>query len=303
MLAVGIIGGILFLSTWLLGLILGFLIPPLGILLFGIALGGYLIIGPFLPLLVAQVSQAQALTTLNSITGETVVYGPGWHFRFPWETITAGDNISLEERTEIRDKLTIATKNDELKAKLSFQWRPEIEKLMIFRRLDDSTVNKGLFEAAERLTSSIFALLTAEQARANQSAISAIILRGFKKYEDGEKAKEAVKALKYEGVTEDVREHIEQMLLAFRQESEGLEESYGITVTQVNLSDVDFSEQVQKARSARSEHDSLLALYYEIAGDKEEYDKMSQEDKRKVRAEARAIMGKAREQQINFGNF
>lgn len=309
--ALTIIGIVVAFSIVVVNFVVGSFVPPLGVFLLGTAVGGMIINGPILSYIVVQVSQAQALTAMDMIKKVAVVYGPGWHFRYPWEEITERDNISLEERTVVKKDLTIAAKDDQLKVKISFQWRPDIRILVNFRNLAESTIQEGIFEATERLISSIFALLTADEARVNQSSISQIALIGFKRPHSEKEGKEivslaekAISSLRGQSKerTIEMQDQIRDILTPFRELSHDLEGSYGIVVTQVNVSDVDFSESVQKARATRAEHEELLSLYYEIAGGKEAYHRLPEEDKRKVRAEARAIAGKAKENQFNFGN-
>jgi regulator of protease activity HflC (stomatin/prohibitin superfamily) len=263
---------------------------PIGVIV-SLSVAG-LLVAAVIPWVTVQVPYTWGLVAENSFTGNPVVYGSGWHFRYPWETITEESNIDLRERTRIFEGLTIASKSDELKVKISFQWKPDLMNLATFRRMDDSTIESGFFEPIERFVSSSFAGMTADEARESQSVLSRLILAAFRGNVD-----EAIGNIPS---THDRREELEREEKLFAGEVGGLEEGFGIKVVQVNVSDVDFSEEVRKARAAVAEHKSLERVCHQIAGSKEAFEALSPQAKADIRAEARVITGNATERQLNL---
>jgi regulator of protease activity HflC (stomatin/prohibitin superfamily) len=251
-----------------------------------------LLVAAVIPWVTVQVPYTWGLVAENSFTGDPVVYGSGWHFRYPWEIITEESNIDLRERTRVYEGLTIATTSDELKVKISFQWRPDLMNLATFRRMDDSTVESGFFEPIERFVSSRFAEMNADEARKSQSILSRLLLAAFKGRVD-----EAIDDIPDDHPHKDAFEREERL---FARDVRGLEEGFGIHVVQVNVSDIDFSDEVKKARAALAEHKPLEKLYHQIAGSKEAFEALSPEARAKIRAEARVISGNATEKQINM---
>jgi len=276
------------LGSFLLGSIFGLIGMILSITLAGI------LVAAVIPWISVYVPYTWGLVAENSFSGEPVVYGSGWHWSFPWEQVTEESNISLEERTYIREDLTMATTSDEMKVKISFQWRPNLKNLATFRRMDDSTVEKGFFEPLERFVSTLFSMMTADQARKNQSVMTGLAFKAFKNKDD----KEALAEIAEDNPLRDV---LMEELKQFRKHVENLEDNFGIRVVQVNISDVDFSDEVKKARAALAEHNPMMKLYYELAGGTEElYNALSAKEKADVRAEARVISGNATEKQLNI---
>lgn len=243
------------------------------------------------PYITAIVKYPWGLVTQDMITGNPVVYGAGLHFKLPWETVEEKSNISLEDRTTIEQNLTIATKSDELKVKISFQWRADLKNLATFFRLEDST-KAALFEPIERFVSTSFADMTAEEARQSQSILSRLLLAAFKGT-----VEEAISKIPPNHDKWDVFVKEERL---FAEDVQNYEKQYGIHVVQVNVSDVDFSDEVKKARAGLAEHRSIEELYYSIAGGKDAYSALSLNERAKIRAEARVITGNATEKQINM---
>lgn len=252
-------------------------------------------IGSLVKLLTTYVPYTWGLVAQNMLSGEPVVYGSGWHWSYPWERVTEADNISLEERTSIREDLTMASRTDELKLKMSFQWRPNLKRLAVYRRMDSSTIENGFFEPFERFVSTLISLMSAEEARNNQSVMSSLARVAFKGYNEAE-AKEAVKTVK----ENSLRDRMLEELQLFRQQAESLEYHFGITVVQVNISDIDFSEDVRSARAARAEHDAIRQIYYDLAGGEDAYKAASAQEKEQYRAEARVLSKNATEKQLNI---
>lgn len=267
---------------------LGSLFGTVGIIL-SIALTGVLV-AAIVPYFTVYVPYTWGLVTENSFSGEPVVYGAGWHWSYPWEQATEDSNISLEERTSIHEGLSIASKTDEMKVKVSFQWRPNLAHLATFRRMDESTVNQGIFEPLERFISTLFAVMNAEEVRKNQSILSNLAYKAFKNASvESEVARD-----------NPLHDTLLQELAQFRARAKDLEASFGIYVVQVNISDVDFSEDVKKARAAKAEHVPLMELYHQLAGGKERYESLPFELQSKLREEARVLSGNATEHQLKI---
>lgn len=285
LLGITILGAIVFVVV---SVGLGF--GPIGVIV-SLSVAG-LLVAAVIPWVTVQVPYTWGLVAENSITGNPVVYGSGWHFRYPWEMITEESNIDLRERTRIYEDLTIATETDELKVKISFQWRPDLMNLATFRRMDDSTVESGFFEPIERFVSSRFAEMNANEARQSQSILSRLLLAAFQGTAD-----EAIRDIPD---NHSQKEKLEREEKLFEREVGALEDGFGIHVVQVNVSDIDFSDEVKQARAAVAEHKSLEEVYHQIAGGKDAFEALSAEARADIRAEARVITGNATERQLNL---
>ena len=261
-------------------------------MILSIALAGFLV-ALVVPLITVYVPYTWGLVAENSFSGEPVVYGSGWHWSYPWEQVTEESNISLEERTSVHEGLTMATKTDEMRVKISFQWRPDLAHLAVFRRMDESIIKQGIFEPLERFISTLFAMMDAEQVKENQSVLSGLAFKAFKNANDQEAQKEIAQDNPF-------RNKLMQELKQFRGHAGGLEDSFGIYVVQVNISDIDYSDDVKEARAAKAEHLPLLELYYDIAGGEDAYKALSFEKQREIRKEARVLSGNATERQLNI---
>lgn len=261
-----------------------------------------------LPHIATYVIYTWGLVAEDPLSGNPVVYGSGWHFSYPWEQVSEQSNISLEERTKVKEGLTIASLDDEVKVKISFQWRPNLTLLAVFRRMDDSTIEKGFFEPIERFVSTLIGKMEASEARNSQSIISHLAYQAFKDADDGEAKSiisrfgpsmtENIEASKEE--QEKVKRDMLEELRLFRENVKDLEKSFGIFVIQVNVSDVDFSDDVKKARGAMAEQAALQKVYYAIAGDEAAYKAMSAKEQADIRAEARTIAKNAEERIIRI---
>jgi hypothetical protein len=212
----------------------------------GLAVGIGVILPAVVPYILVIVPKWQGLTTQNIFGGEIIVYGPGLHPRFPWEQIEDIDHHSLRLTTSGRDE-TYPTIDGEMKTNYSFQWAPRLRSLHIFRGVDEATVNRGFGDVLSEFLSQRFGGETGESVKKNQQKIAMDLKHSFMGREGQEPtAEEAM--------------YLEQRRL--------MEDRYGIDIAVVSLGDVDFSEDVQKARQTKAVIDNLSAGVADALGRK-----------------------------------
>ncbi|GEM_PF-4870074 len=176
-----------------------------------------------------SVPEVTGLITVDLPSGNMKTYASGIHFRYPWEQVKEGEYINLradktDEKTE-----TFPSIDAELIAKWSIQYRSSVEKLRRYVSVDDATIHTGLNEVA----SSFFAMQvrekTAEEIRSDKKGVQDALKEGL-----------LVKFRKEKVI--DNPENPGELI--------SLEDFYGITITLIAISDLDFEKSYQQARTA-----------------------------------------------------
>lgn len=177
------------------------------------------------------VPQLQALTSLNGWTGEMVAYGPGWHFRYPWEKAHMEDNISLKEITETFSE-SFPTQDARIDGEFSFGYRPRLDKILLFQAVGPSTVREG-FQAFIK----------------SQMATHA-----------GTRGKSDII-----GREQEINNLLQDIFEIPTKSGKTLEEEYGIDAKFVKVNRFQLSPEVQKALDAKAEQaamaDAVAAMF------------------------------------------
>jgi hypothetical protein len=136
---------------------------------------GLLLLGHTLPWITVNVPSVQGLISQNWLLGfynPYVIYGPGMHCRFIWESIHRDSHFFLEDVTVLVKKLTLASRDMTLLVSFMFRWKPRLRHLDRFFQLGESTVNKQFRGMFESFFSSEIALMPGELARKGQRILS-----------------------------------------------------------------------------------------------------------------------------------
>lgn len=199
----------------------------------GISLGAatwFVLLGTTLRFFMVSVPEVCGLVTVNYFTGEMHAYGTGLAFRFPWELIRIGSYINLRKITQSfgtsneRSETYPAKDGPTMIVKWSFQYMGRLELLPNYIAVDKSTVDEGLKAIGSSFLSGEIGSLNADE------------IKGGTNHQDLENR---------------MRDHfeIEQTFKVNGVETEGtIEKVFGIDIILINLSDIDFSPEYQKAR-------------------------------------------------------
>lgn len=266
--------------------------------LFG-ALVGFAVAGQILAIvapkyLIVYNNYTWALVADNPFTGKPVVYGPGLHWAYPWEkvAIQRNDNVSLEVRTHTRDDLTIDSREGTLKVKASVQWRPDLSNLHIFVLLDEDTVNEGIFDPLERFISTVIGQMGVQEAREHQSDISRLAYLAFK----GEN-----RAFEEIDEKDPFKQTLQNQLSKFLKTVRNYEKRFGFELLQANIFDIDYPEEIRKARGAEAEQTSILRIAQAQAGvNEDEWGRLPEEVRQRYLSNARVISDNADERVITI---
>ncbi|MDO8676450.1 MAG: SPFH domain-containing protein [Candidatus Azambacteria bacterium] len=193
--------------------------PKYGSLL-GLAIGSILV-GSTIKVWVISVPEITGLVTIDLFhQGILHPYGPGLHFRYPWEQVKEGNYINLRLVTQERNETYPSGDGPAILIRWSFQYKPRLEALPTYIAVDETTINEGLINIGSSYLSAKIASLDAEETRKKRPEIEAELLK------------------KYEPILN-------------RQPNEPLsvEELYGIDLIKVSLADVDYEKTYQQART------------------------------------------------------
>ncbi len=183
----------------------------LGILNFGLSVKYFLI----------SVPEVTGLLTINLFGGKLFPYGPGLHFKYPWEIVKEKNYFSLEAVTVKREEFATFVSRDgvPLLVDWTFQYRPDEEKLDTFIGFNRGEIEKGFADLLSGNISAAIAEQDAIPARANIQVIRDELQKPF----------EDTAAVGSPGIK--------------------LEEKYGVQVVNTAIADIAFTEDFQKART------------------------------------------------------
>lgn len=194
-------------------------------------------IGHALPYFSVSVPEVTGLVTVNYLTGGMKAYGTGFHFRYPWEQVKAGNYINLRMMTTDNMQETFPCADGPVViVKWSIQYRTSVEKLPAYISVDERIINSGLNEA-----SSSFLALKIREMKSED-------IRGTGKKQELEK--------------DLFKEFQGQATVKHPGGRKGtVEEIYGIDIVLIPIADVDFESGYQEARSA----DQIMKKFRETA--------------------------------------
>lgn len=215
-----IVGTIAFLASFLFK---HYLFLGLGL---GTALWVYMS-GKSLKAFMVSVPEVTGLVTVDLITGGMHTYGPGLHFRQPWEQVKDGNYINLRTmKTDDKQETFPCKDGPVVIVKWSLQYRSSVEQLREYIAVDEETINKGLNEVASSFLALKIRNMGAEEIRKNENK----------------------KVLE-----ENLLSHFQTSATVPVKRTDGtdtpLEKFYGISILLVTIADVDFEASYQEARS------------------------------------------------------
>lgn len=186
-----------------------------------------------------SVPEVTGLLTVNVFTGRLTPYGPGLHFKLPWEQIKEGLYINLRVITEDMEESYPSQDGPVMLVKWSFQYRPYLQFLERYIGADDNTIKKGLKDVGSSILSANIAGFPADNCKRNQQAIET------------------------------------ELRAEFGTMTPTPEELYGIELVRVSLADVDYEPTVQAVRASEQVAAKLRQIATAIRADHPE---ISQKD-------------------------
>jgi regulator of protease activity HflC (stomatin/prohibitin superfamily) len=234
------------------GILLGGL---LGLEHFGGLLGSYgglwLFYNVF-PRLTVNVPRLQGIVTSNTFkNGRLVPYGPGLHFRLPWEDVEANDWVSLQDMTNT-ENVGIQSKGAKLNISFQFRWRPDVSRLDIYFTHGITTINNALSGLFKEFLSSQLALYEATDVLRGMRVLSMYAKMVFRLADKIDENSLSADELKFRDIIEQnlpdpARRAVAAEALLSRQEA------FGIEMLDFEIIKVDFTLDVQKAKDAVEE--------------------------------------------------
>lgn len=191
------------------------------------------------PRFVIQVPQAQAFVTiddLHTLLGRegdaNVVYGPGTHISFPWESRSEKGNLSIEIITlPFSDE--VPGKDTRLSVRGSMQFHVDLECAWRFIGIDQSTIQGGIVDLIKSTVSSELAVMTADVAKAQIQSLNNKLYLEFGL-----------------GPSTDVPAEEPREPSVTQGQVSNLEHRYAIKVIKVTIAEIDLPDRVQKTRDA-----------------------------------------------------
>lgn len=122
------------------------------VLVISIATTVWLFLNKFtLKLFFVSVPAFVGLVTLSYLGGEKYVYQSGIHIKYPWESATPDDYYSLELMTVPFEEDFVANDGAVVKVKGSFRYYPDINNLITYASINESTIAIGFTDTMKKL--------------------------------------------------------------------------------------------------------------------------------------------------------
>lgn len=172
----------------------------------------------------ASVPEVTGLLTVNVFTGALVPYGPGLHYRYPWEQVKEGNFINLRIITEEMVETYPSKDGPLMHVKWSFQYRPHLSRLATYIAVGDDTIKNGVKDVGSSVLSANIAETNAANCKKYQQQFEHALWEEFGKHEP-------------------TPAHL-----------------YGIDLIRTSLADVDYDKAVQDARSTRQVSKILIGV-------------------------------------------
>ena len=188
-----------------------------------------------------SVPEVSGLVTVNLLgCGRLQPYGPGLHFRYPWEQVKDGNYINFRLIKKEIDETYPAKDGPELKIKWFFQYRPRLILLGRHIAVSEEVIDSGLTDVGSSfLSQEIGARRTsAESCKREQREIEEALRRYFEE--------ESVIELLQDGVNLGIPFEPPEG------EAPTLGWLYGIDLVRVGIHDMDYEEKYQRARSSKA---------------------------------------------------
>jgi hypothetical protein len=212
---------------------------------------------------------------------KATIYGPGVHWKYPWERMHGDRHISLQDRTH-EFKQDIPAKGALIAYKGNFQWKPQLARLDVFYGRGESTINLALTGKVEAFISSLVSQLTVIEAPKAMRVLSFITRKTFEvgseKNRNPNLLSESEREL-YERLMEKASTdpNILKRAAQVNKELHSLENDYGITVLDITIYDIILPKAVQRTLNAVREMADLVRIAMIRRGwdpEKEEHQKL-----------------------------
>ncbi|MEK7568321.1 MAG: hypothetical protein AAB498_01680 [Patescibacteria group bacterium] len=187
-----------------------------------------------------SVPEVTGLATINLFNGGLRPYGPGLHFKYPWEQAKDGNYITFRLVKKELSETYPAKDGPELQVKWFFQYRPKLGLLGRYIAVSEEVIDSGLTDVGSSFLSQEIGAKreSAEDCKKEQDNIEKSLRRYFEE--------KSVLKIVQEGVS---------LGIPF-EPSEGeeptLEWLYGIDLIRVGIHDMDYEEKYQRARSSKA---------------------------------------------------
>lgn len=211
----------------------------------GFIAGGFVLAAIFDKVTI-RVRQYEGVITDDIWSGNPIPYGPGLHARFPWEIITEEGIVSLRYVT-VSYEIQVPTKDDEVRVKGQYQYYVLLSRLTIFGRADYSTVNDGFEGIVISYLSRIFGGRTAEETVEDLSLEDLNILgRPITEVIDNDELRKLARQAMQRGAS--IPDNLEEIDV-----EDGLRLLFGVQFVSAPVEQINFSDEVVKARSGQAE--------------------------------------------------
>lgn len=236
---------------------LGNLIPRKGLLTVP-TVQGFITQDPFEvyyrgPLSFLKTEDLDGSETEEQPTGTMVVYGPGLHPTYIWESRDENGNHSLEVITKTFVE-RLPTKTAEVVVTVSLQYKAHLADLRRFAGNDATTIESGIESFVRSFLSTRLAKMTSDQAKNKIAELNQELADEFRGRTDGE-----------------------QPITAF-------ERGYGIHVTTLVIEGIDFGPKVQESRDAKDRAAQIRKIIVQMTGlTEKELKVIAREDKQRYK--------------------
>lgn len=173
------------------------------------------------------VPEVTGLLALSALTGELNAFGPGLHWKYPWEAIREENFFPLELKTERHEEDYVSQDGRMMLTKWSYQYETDGNNLESFIKVDHSTIDEGFQDIISGILSEVIGGMIGADARTH-----------VKEVQDQVLAELSTRTAPSRGI---------QTTLGKK-----LENQYGVNFRLFALADIDFSKDYQEALSGRA---------------------------------------------------
>lgn len=222
--------------------------------------GGLLLSSAFFPSVTLYEEPLKGIATLDTFTGSMVNYGAGLHPKYPWETVDRQSNERTLEILTMNHSETYDSRSGTMDVTYGFQYIIDLGRLDVHLGINEEDVDKSFAGILSSFLSDELSSMTAEEAR---EAVYYLGLKARHAFgvapEDIPEEHKLQEYAKQFGNIADVRGRNGGQL-------QQLEREYGVKFLLVYIQDIDYPEEVQKARGAVSEQENLVRIAASLMG-------------------------------------
>jgi hypothetical protein len=223
----------------------------------GIAIG-IVLLGEIMPKITVFVPEQQGLVALETISGKLVVYGPGFHPRLFTESIHRQNHVSLETVTVTVPKHTVPSTGAEVIVEFRYRYRPRLWQLATFFTQGETTVSEAFTGFFMGFFSSQIGFLPSEVARQGMVRLSEMAKAAFNISSPARRVPAAVPQQEAFRQIDATLPSPDDLKAGYSPHLRSKEDQFGIELLDVDLTDVDFTEDYQKARNATDQQNQFV---------------------------------------------